>query len=281
MARILVKLENQNPGGSVKDRLALAMIENAEEKGLIKDGTEIIEPTSGNTGIGLAMICAVRGYKLSLTMPESMSMERRNILKAFGANLVLTPADKGMKGAIEKAEEMASQIPNSYIPYQFRNVANVEMHRKTTAVEIWEDTGGTIDIFVAGIGTGGTFTGVVSKIREFKPELRGIAVEPELSPVLSGGLPGKHKIQGIGAGFIPEIMDTTLIDEIVKISDNLALETARRLAAEEGILAGISSGANVAAALQLARRPENKDKTIVTIVCDTGERYLSSELFNF
>jgi cysteine synthase len=280
-AIILVKLENQNPGGSVKDRLALAMIEDGEEKGLIGPGTEIIEPTSGNTGIGLAMLCAIRGYKLSLTMPESMSVERRTILKAYGANLVLTPADKGMSGAIEKAEEMASQNPDSYIPYQFRNQSNVEMHRKTTAMEIWKDTDGSIDIFVAGVGTGGTFTGVVSKIREFKRGLKGIAVEPSLSPVLSGGMPGRHKIQGIGAGFIPEIMDTSLIDEIIKIDDGLAMGTARILAREEGILAGISAGANVAAAMQLAGRFENKGKIIVTVICDTGERYLSSELFNF
>jgi len=280
-ARILLKLENQNPGGSVKDRLALAMIINGEEKGLIRSGTEIIEPTSGNTGIGLAMICAVKGYKLTLTMPESMSIERRNILKAYGANLVLTAADKGMKGAIEKAEELALQNKDTYIPYQFRNISNVEMHRKTTALEIWNDTNGEIDIFVTGVGTGGTFTGVVSKIREFKPALIGVAVEPELSPVLSGGMPGRHKIQGIGAGFIPEIMDTTLINEIIKIKDEQAMVTARRLAKEEGILTGISAGANVAAALQLAVRPENQNKTIVTIICDTGERYLSSELFNF
>ncbi len=279
-AEIFVKLESQNPGGSVKDRLALAMINDAEEKGLINEETEIIEPTSGNTGIGLAMISAVKGYKLTLTMPESMSIERRNMLKAYGANLVLTPADKGMKGAIAKAEELAAEKPNTFIPYQFRNQANVEMHRKTTAVEIWEDTDGQVDVFVAGVGTGGTFTGVVSKIRELKPGLTGVAVEPATSPVLSGDEPGSHKIQGIGAGFIPEIMDTSLIDEIVKITDDEALELARRLVKEEGILCGISSGANVAATIQLAKRPENKGKKFVTVICDTGERYLSTVLFN-
>jgi len=279
-AKIYVKLENQNPGGSVKDRLALAMLRDAEKKGLINSETEIIEPTSGNTGIGLAMICAVKGYRLTLTMPESMSIERRNMLIAYGAKLTLTPADKGMKGAIAKAEELTASNPNSFMPYQFKNRANVEMHRETTAVEIWNDTDGTIDIFVAGVGTGGTFTGVVSKIREFNPKLIGVAVEPSSSPVLSGGAPGSHKIQGIGAGFIPDIMDTTLINEIYKMDDTIAIETARRLAKEEGILCGISAGANVAAALELAARPENKGKTIVTIICDTGERYLSTVLFN-
>lgn len=277
---ILVKLENLNPGASVKDRLALAMIRHAEKNRLINKDTEIIEPTSGNTGIGLAMICAVKGYSLTLTMPESMSLERRKILAAYGAKLVLTPADKGMKGAIARAEELALSLKNSYIPYQFRNVSNVEMHRRTTAMEIWAATGGSIDFFVAGVGTGGTFTGVVSKIREMKPGLQGIAVEPALSPVLSGGEPGRHKIQGIGAGFIPEIMDTSLINEIVRIDDQEAFALARRLAREEGILAGISAGANVAAALSIAERPENDGKTIVTVICDTGERYLSSELFN-
>jgi len=279
-ADIYVKMENQNPGGSVKDRLAIAMISDAEEKGLINPDTELIEPTSGNTGIGLAMISAVKGYKLTLTMPESMSVERRNMLKAYGANLVLTPADKGMKGAISRAEELAAEKPNTFIPYQFRNQANVDMHRKTTAVEIWEDTDGQVDIFVAGVGTGGTFTGVVSKIREFKPSLSGVAVEPATSPVLSGEAPGSHKIQGIGAGFIPEIMDTSLISEIIKIDDDSALETARKLVKEEGILSGISSGANVAAAIELAKRPENKGKKIVTVINDTGERYLSTVLFN-
>jgi cysteine synthase len=279
-SKIFVKLESNNPGGSVKDRLAMAMIENAEQKGLITKDSEIIEPTSGNTGIGLAMICAVKGYNLTLTMPESMSIERRNILIAYGARLVLTPAEKGMKGAIEKAEELAESISGSYIPYQFKNQSNVEIHRKTTAMEIWNDAEGKIDIFVAGIGTGGTFTGVVSRIREMKSGLKAIAVEPDSSAVLSGDRPGRHKIQGIGAGFIPEIMDTSLIDEIIRIEDNLALEMARRLAKEEGILSGISSGANVAAALMIAKRPENAGKIIVTVICDTGERYLSSELFN-
>jgi len=279
-AEIYVKLEGQNPGGSVKDRLAFAMISDAEKKGLIKPNTEIVEPTSGNTGIGLAMLCAVKGYKLTLTMPESMSMERRNMLKAYGAHLVLTPAEKGMKGAIAKAEELTTSNPNSFMPYQFKNMANVEIHRQTTAMEIWNDTDGKIDIFIAGIGTGGTFTGVVSKIRESKPGLIGIAVEPSTSAVLSGGTPGSHKIQGIGAGFIPDIMDTKLINEIQKVDDIVALETARRLAKEEGILCGISSGANVSVALLVAARPENKGKTIVTIICDTGERYLSTILFN-
>lgn len=279
-AEVYVKMENQNPGGSVKDRLSIAMIEDAEEKGLISKETEIIEPTSGNTGIGLAMISAVKGYKLTLTMPESMSIERRNLLKAYGANLVLTPAEKGMKGAIAKAEELAAASQNTFIPYQFRNQANVEMHRRTTAVEIWEDTDGLVDLFVAGVGTGGTFTGVVSKIKELKPSLVGVAVEPATSPVLSGEAPGPHKIQGIGAGFIPEIMDTSLIDEVFKITDDNALETARRLVKEEGILAGISAGGNVYAALEIAKRPENKGKKIVTVICDTGERYLSTILFN-
>jgi cysteine synthase len=279
-SKIFVKLESNNPGGSVKDRLAMAMIENAEQKGLITKDSVIIEPTSGNTGIGLAMICAVKGYNLTLTMPESMSIERRNILIAYGAKLVLTPAEKGMKGAIEKAEELAGSIPGSYIPYQFKNQSNVEIHRKTTAMEIWNDTEGKIDIFVAGIGTGGTFTGVVSRIREMKSGLKAFAIEPDSSAVLSGDQPGRHKIQGIGAGFIPEIMDTSLIDEIIRIEDNIALEMARRLAKEEGILSGISSGANIAAALMIAKRPENAGKIIVTIICDTGERYLSSELFN-
>lgn len=280
-AEIYVKLENQNPGGSVKDRLAIAMLSDAEERGLINSATRIIEPTSGNTGIGLAMISAVRGFHLTLTMPESMSVERRNMLKAYGANLVLTPADKGMKGAIAKAEELAAENPNSFIPSQFKNKANVEMHRRTTAVEIWEDTDGQIDIFVAGVGTGGTFTGVVSKIRELNPALKGIAVEPAKSAVLSGAPSGSHKIQGIGAGFIPEIMDTSLIDEIIKMEDETAIAISRRLAKEEGILCGISAGANVAAAIELAKRPENSGKKIVTVICDTGERYLSTILFNY
>jgi cysteine synthase len=279
-ANLLVKLESMNPGSSVKDRLALAMIAHGEENGLINGDTHIIEPTSGNTGIGLAMICAVKGYKLTLTMPESMSVERRKILLAYGAKLELTPAEKGMKGAIARAEELAGVAKNSYIPYQFNNFSNVEMHRKTTAIEIWDATSGSIDIFVAGVGTGGTFTGVVSKIREMKPELESIAVEPSLSPVLSGGEPGRHKIQGIGAGFVPKIMDTSLIDEILQIEDDEAFNMVRRLAKEEGILGGISAGANVAAALKVASKPENAGKTIVTVICDTGERYLSSELFN-
>lgn len=279
-SEIYVKLESMNPGGSVKDRLAFAMIEAAEKQGQIKSGTVIIEPTSGNTGIGLAMMCAVRGYKLIIVMPESVSVERRVILKAYGAELYLTPASTGMKGAIEKAKELAAGNANSFIPMQFENESNAEFHKKTTAVEIWDDTEGKIDIFVAGAGTGGTITGVTQFLKSVKPEVKTVVVEPADSPVISGGQPGPHKIQGIGAGFIPKVLQTDIIDEVFKVSNEEAFEYARRLAVEEGILAGISSGANVFAALEIAKRPENKGKTIVTVVCDTGERYLSTPLFN-
>lgn len=278
-ARILVKLESLNPSYSVKDRLALALIEDGEEKGLIKEGTTIIEPTSGNTGIGLAMICAERGYKLMVTMPESASLERRLLIKALGGEIVLTPADMGMKGAIAKARELQEMTPNSYIPFQFSNRANPEKHRKTTALEIWNDTDGTVDIFVAGVGTGGTITGVGEVLKHKKRELRVVAVEPQLSPVLSGGEPSKHKIQGIGAGFVPEVMNMSVVDEIIQVTEEDAFNTARRIMKVEGILCGISSGANVFAAMQLAARAENSGKTIVTIICDTGERYLSTDLF--
>lgn len=279
-ADVYVKLESMNPGGSVKDRLATAMITAAEEQGKITADTLIIEPTSGNTGIGLAMLCAVKGYKLILVMPESMSPERRAILKAYGAELVLTPASGGMKAAIAKATELASENANSFIPMQFENEANVEYHRKTTAPEIWEDTEGAVDIFIAGAGTGGTITGVSEVLKEKKSSVLSVVVEPKDSPVISGGQPGPHKIQGIGAGFIPKILNTQIIDEIFTVENEAAFETARKLATQEGILAGISSGANVYAALEIAKRPENKGKTIVTIVCDTGERYLSTPLYN-
>ena len=279
-ANVYVKLESMNPGGSVKDRLATAMITAAEEQGKINAETTIIEPTSGNTGIGLAMICAVKGYKLMLIMPESMSPERRAILKAYGAQLHLTPAAGGMKADIAKADELASEIGNSFIPMQFENEANVEYHRKTTAPEIWEDTDGEVDIFIAGAGTGGTITGVSEVLKQKKASVLSVVVEPKDSPVISGGQPGPHKIQGIGAGFIPKILNTEIIDEIYTVENEVAFETARKLAVEEGILSGISSGANVHAALEIAKRPENKGKTIVTIVCDTGERYLSTPLYN-
>lgn len=279
-ARILLKLESHNPSYSVKDRLSLALIEDAEEKGLIGDGTVIIEPTSGNTGIGLAMICAERGYKLIITMPESASLERRMLILALGGEIALTPADQGMKGAIAKARELQEQTANSFIPFQFSNPANPEKHRKTTALEIWNDTDGSVDIFVAGVGTGGTITGVGEVLKQKKRDVKVIAVEPQLSPVLSGGEPGKHKIQGIGAGFVPEVMNMSIIDEIILVTEDDALNTARRIMKEEGILCGISSGANVFAAMQLAGRTENSGKTIVTIICDTGERYLSTDLFN-
>ncbi len=278
-ANVYCKLEYFNPGSSVKDRLAYAMITDAEEKGLINKNTVIIEPTSGNTGIGLAMVGAVLGYKLILTIPESMSVERRKLIAAYGAQLVLTPAEEGMNGAIKKAEELKSQIDNSIILQQFENPANVAFHKKTTAVEIWNDTGGKIDIFVAGVGTGGTFTGVSEVLKQKNSLIQCVAVEPESSAVLSGSQAGKHKIQGIGAGFIPKVMNTQLFDEVFKVKDEEAFETARKLAKMEGILAGISSGANVFAALEIAKRKENKGKNMVVIVPDTGERYLSTSLF--
>jgi len=277
---ILCKLEYFNPGSSVKDRLAYAMIMDAEEKGLINKHSVIIEPTSGNTGIGLAMVGAVLGYKIVLTIPESMSIERRKLIAAYGAELVLTPADQGMNGAIKKAEELQKTVKNGIILQQFENPANVAFHKKTTAAEIWNDTEGKIDIFVAGVGTGGTFTGVSEILKQKNNSIKCVAVEPANSAVLSGNKPGKHKIQGIGAGFIPKITDTTLIDEVFKVKDENAFETARNLARKEGILAGISSGANVFAALEIAKREENKGKTIVVIIPDTGERYLSTTLFS-
>lgn len=278
-ARVAVKMESRNPLASVKDRIGVAMIEAAEQRGELKPGATLIEPTSGNTGIALAFTAAAKGYKLILTMPETMSMERRKLLAALGAELVLTPGPDGMPGAIRKAEELAASIEGSIIPQQFENKANPEIHRRTTAVEIWEDTEGEVDVFVAGVGTGGTLSGVGGVLKERKPGVKVIAVEPADSPVISGGAPGPHKIQGIGAGFIPANLDTTLIDEVMPIRAEDAGATARRLAREEGILCGISAGGNVWAALEQARRPENKGKLIVTIVCDTGERYLSTWLF--
>lgn len=280
-ARLIAKLEYFNPAGSVKDRVGYAMIKDAEEKGLIKEGTVIIEPTSGNTGVALSFVAAARGYKLILTMPETFSVERRNLLKALGAQVVLTPGAEGMKGAIKKAEELAAQIPNSFIPQQFKNPANPRMHRLTTAEEIWRDTAGQVDIFVGGVGTGGTITGVGEVLKEKKPGVQVIAVEPAASPVLSGGNPGPHKIQGIGAGFVPDILNTKVIDEIIKVENENAFAASRLLARLEGLLVGISSGAAAYAATQIAKRPENKDKTIVVLLPDTGERYLSTELFQF
>jgi cysteine synthase len=278
-ATILAKLEFRNPLGSVKDRIGLAMIKAAEEQGFIKSDTMIVEPTSGNTGIALAFVCATRKYRLTLTMPETMSIERRKLLRHLGADIVLTPGNEGMKGAIKKAREILSENPKAFMPDQFSNPANPEIHRRTTAEEIWSDTDGSVDIFVSGVGTGGTITGVAEVIKQRKPSFKAVAVEPADSAVLSGGKPGTHKIQGIGAGFIPKVLNTSIIDEIITVTNNNAFETARTLAKTEGILCGISSGAAVWAAIETARRPENTGKQIVVILPSTGERYLSTDLF--
>ena len=278
-ATILAKLESRNPCGSVKDRIALSMVEDAEKKGLIKQDTVIIEPTSGNTGIGLAFVCAAKGYQLVLTMPESMSVERRKILAMFGAKIVLTPAAEGMTGAIKRAEKLLAETPDAFTPQQFNNPANPQVHRETTAEEIWADTDGKVDFFVAGVGTGGTITGCGEVLKSRNKNLKVVAVEPKDSPVLSGGKPGPHKIQGIGAGFLPDVLNREIIDEIIQVTNQDAMETAHQLASKEGILAGISCGAAMWAAIQVSQRPENQGKTIVVILPDTGERYISTEMF--
>ena len=280
LANVYGKVEFFNPGGSIKDRIAKAMIEDAERQGILKEGSVIIEPTSGNTGIGLAMVAASKGYRIIITMPSTMSIERRNLMKAYGAEVVLTDGAKGMKGAIEEAERLANEIPNSFMPKQFDNKINPEIHFKTTGPEIWNDTDGNIDIFVAGVGTGGTISGIGRYLKSKNPRVKIIAVEPSSSPVLSGGKPGSHKIQGIGAGFVPNTLDTSIFDEIIKVENEDALEMGRNIAKKQGVLVGISSGANVWASIEVAKRIENKGKTIVTILPDTGERYLSTAMFS-